>query len=300
MFRTNWMIAVVLLVACVPQVPAQGRLQSVRDDVRSADVKSTDSSQHARDNDDDSVIGSLLGGILAAQDDNGSSLGGALVVGSVLAPFIVPMSLLGDTYRERLNFTPYPYARGYRGYQILPTELAELYYDDPAVRVRRRNYGVRSSVENGNDFLGLNRFGGQLKVEHASRWGVVANWNWFHERWNCGCTDDTLLGDLNFTFRFAQNEIASMYTGLGMRIMTDRRQTDLGFNFTYGGDWFPVRPLVVSTAFDAGTLGNAGVIHVRGSIGAVWHGIELFGGYDFLRIGHTNLHGPLAGIRFWF
>jgi hypothetical protein len=166
--------------------------------------------------------------------------------------------------------------------------------------VQRDKWAVRVALENGNDFNGINRVGGQLKIENANRWGIVSNWNYFHERLSCGCIDETVIGDTNITFRFAQNEIVSLYSGLGFRMIADRRQSDFGFNFTYGGDWFPVRPLIVSGVFDAGTLGYAGVVHGRATMGAIWHGCEVFAGYDFLRIGNANLQGPMAGVRYWF
>ena len=83
-------------------------------------------------------------------------------------------------------------------------------------------------------------------------------------------------------------------------MLSDRKQTDFGFNFSYGGDLFPRRPWVISTSIDAGNLGSAAVFHARGSVGAIWHGCEFFTGYDFLRVGSTNLQGPMAGVRFWF
>jgi hypothetical protein len=109
-----------------------------------------------------------------------------------------------------------------------------------------------------------------------------------------------VIGDVNLTLRFAQNEVASMYAGLGFRTLADRDRSDFGINFTYGGDWFPARPLVVSGAVDAGTLGGAGVFRGRATAGAVFNGWEVFAGYDYLRIGDVRLHGPLVGVRLWF
>jgi hypothetical protein len=287
-------------------VTAQGgRLQQVREDARSAaSTPSSDSSSSAAksssDANDDSILGALLAGLLAVEGDNGNSDGGMVLAYTVIAPFYLPAAALGDRYRDRLYFAPHPYAGVYPGFQLLRVGFAEIDYTDGFADVPRRHWSVRLAMENGNDFTGLNRVGGQLKIEHTRRWGITSNWNWFHEKLGCGCTDETLLGDTNITFRFAQNEIASMYTGLGFRMLTDRRQTDYGFNFTYGGDWFPVRPIVVSANIDAGTLGHAGVFHARCSVGAIWRGVEVYGGYDFLRIGATNLQGPMAGVRFWF
>lgn len=301
MIRAAWAISIALVLLGAANADAQGgKLQSVRDDVRSPSSTDSGSSSGRPADDNDSLLGAFLAGLFTAQDDDGNFVGGLVLVYTVIAPFYLPAAMLGDNYRQSLSFVPHPYANGYRGYQILPLELADQFYETETGSVRRKTWAVRLAIENGNDFSGLNRFAGQVKVEHASRWGFVTNWNYFYERLSCGCVDETVIGDANVTFRFAQNEIASMYTGLGFRVLTDRRQTDFGFNFTYGGDWFPMRPFVVSGVFDAGNLGNAGVIHARGSVGAIWHGCEIFTGYDFLRIGSANLQGPMAGVRFWF
>jgi hypothetical protein len=91
-----------------------------------------------------------------------------------------------------------------------------------------------------------------------------------------------------------------MHAGLGARLLFDRRTTQGGFNFLYGADFFPVDPVVLSTQIDLGNLPHAFVFHARGTVGWQLGRFELFGGYDFLRIGSTNFQGPLAGLRLWF
>jgi hypothetical protein len=91
-----------------------------------------------------------------------------------------------------------------------------------------------------------------------------------------------------------------MYAGLGCRLLTDDRDTRAGVNFVYGGDWFPARPLVVSASCDLGNLDAAFVVRARATVGAAWRRWEVFGGYDFLRIGSVNLQGPMLGLRVWF
>jgi hypothetical protein len=298
MIRPVWLLTIGLALLSATELAAEGRLQQVRDDARSSSSDPGKSS--TGENDDDSWLGSLLCALLSSTDENGTSAGGLALAGAWLAPFYVPACLLGDDYNCRLNFTSYPFADGFRGYQILPPEIAHQFYDADVTDAPYKSWAVRVTMEEGNDIRGLNRVGALLKFEHASRFGVTSNWNWFTERLGSGRYDQTWINDTNLTFRFAQNEVASLYTGLGFRVLTDRHTSDGGINFTYGGDWFPVRPLVVSGVFDVGTLGSAGVIHGRASVGAVWHHGELFTGYDFLRIGSVNLQGPMIGVRVWF
>jgi hypothetical protein len=90
-----------------------------------------------------------------------------------------------------------------------------------------------------------------------------------------------------------------MRSGLGAAWFADDIETNVGFHFTYEGDWFPVQPWVVSTEFDAGRLGSAWTIHTRATIGLQWHGTEFFTGYDHLSIGSENVDRFVLGVRFW-
>jgi hypothetical protein len=211
-------------------------------------------------------------------------------VGAGLVVFGVPPLLLGDAYNETFYYAPYPYAGNYCGYQFL----------DRATEFPLKTWALRFTLENGNDFDGVNRLAGQFKFEHESRWGILSSWNYYHENLGGGQTDDSLFSSTNVTFRFAQHQNASMYTGLGLNVLSGRQQTNCGVNFTYGGDWFPMDPVIVSAQIDLGTLGDAWLYHARVSVGAIYHGCEFFVGYDFLRIGSTNVQGPMAGVRFWF
>ena len=225
------------------------------------------------------------------------SLGGLAIAAVLVTMHGLPIVCTGG-YGEPMLFAPHPYACNYCGYQLHSVCLTPDEQQDSS-EVPRKSWAVRLSIENGNDFAGMNRVGGQLRIEHDSRWGIITNWNYFHEN-QAGRTDETLIGDTNLIFRFAQCEIVSFYSGLGFRVLTDQKQSDFGFNFTYGSDWFLMQPFVASTSIDLGTLGGAGVFHTRASVGALYHGCEFFVGYDFLRIGGTNLQGPMAGMRFWF
>jgi hypothetical protein len=99
-------------------------------------------------------------------------------------------------------------------------------------------WAVRLSLEDGNDCNGLNRVGGRLDIDTAWRFGLQTNWNWFHEDLGGGRSDETVLGDINLTYRFAQAHWLDMYAGLGGRILSDRHATRGGFNFLYGANLF--------------------------------------------------------------
>ncbi|HTN77247.1 MAG TPA: hypothetical protein VL096_18440 [Pirellulaceae bacterium] len=86
-------------------------------------------------------------------------------------------------------------------------------------------------------------------------------------------------------------------SGIGVAWLGDARQLDAGFNFTYSGDFYPVKPLVLSGELDAGWVGEAWMIHLRSTIGVQWRQVELFTGYDYREIGQTQLDGWVSGVR---
>lgn len=59
-------------------------------------------------------------------------------------------------------------------------------------------------------------------------------------------------------------------------------------------------PWIISTVFDGGTLGHAGLFRLRLTGGVVFHGVEAFAGYENLDIGRTDINSVVTGLRFWF
>ncbi len=295
----NRMLAALLivsgLVSC-PRLPAQdGRLEKLRKDVRGDETaQESDAPKKAADSHDSSDPECDFWAQLCAE-----ALARPLfAIGA--APFWLPHAALGDDLCTYRYFCAHPYQAGYPGYLVLNPAASAEWMQAWGEHIQPRVWAARLSIEDGNDFDGLNRLGGQALLETSSRFGVLANWNWYRERLPCGCVDQTCIGDINLTYRFAQSECAEMRVGLGARVLSDSALTDWGVNVHYGGDIFPVQPLVLSGAVDFGNLGSAFVVHTRASAGVLYRGWELFAGYDFLRVGCVNLQGPLVGLRFWF
>jgi hypothetical protein len=283
------LLALLALLGLPAALPAQGLLEQVRSEVN---TPAKPSGRHDKNGKEGK----------SGEDDSWGDLYGPIVGAVLLAPFAVPHILLHDELDVEGYFRPYPYSGDGPGYLWMLREGSALSPDAKAQfdEMHLGGWAGQLWLENGNDFRGLNRTGGTLVLDTWTRVGLRTSWNYFLERLPCGCWDDMLVGDVNLTFRFAQHECVSMYFGVGGRILTDAYTTKGGFNFTYGADVFPVRPVVVSALLDAGTLGSAGVFHARGTVGYCFERWEAFAGYDFLRIGSVNLQGPLVGLRLWF
>jgi hypothetical protein len=151
-----------------------------------------------------------------------------------------------------------------------------------------------------DNFDSLNGIYGQLLIETAPRIGVQTSVHAFWENLGDNRFDHLTLGDCNLIYRFAQHPRGQMRMGIGANWMTDPAQTDLGFNFTYGGDFFPCKPLVFSTKIDWGTLGHAGLFRFRTTTGLTFRNFEPYIGYEYSDIGTTQDNFFISGVRIWF
>jgi hypothetical protein len=159
---------------------------------------------------------------------------------------------------------------------------------------------LRTRIEYADSFDDVSRIGGQVLWDTASRWGIDAQADYLREVRTDTGTDQLWLGDANVVYRFAQSPRLQMRTGLGVNWLADREGTDLGFNFTYGGDLFIARPWIASAEIDWGWLGSAGLFRGRTTLGVHWRRCEFYTGYEYLDIGRTHSNRLLGGVRFWY
>jgi hypothetical protein len=309
----RWVWGLVVGIALYPiQVQAQGVLERARQAPPSAPISGSpppssksEPSPHPTNSSDSNAFNPFSGD---SSDDEAllgwlclaglGTFGAAAVAAS---PFYLPGMLVGDNFTSGGYFPAYPYAPGRAGYQIIDPHWGEAATEDEAGNAGfPRNWALRLSGEDGNDFRGLNRANVRLFVDMKTRLGFMTNWNFLQESDGNGHFDHTTLGDTEMTYRIAQSETLQAFTGLGFRVRTDDINTRWGFNVYYGVDWYPVQPMIVSTSLDIGSIGDQWVFHGRGTVGVAHHHFELFGGYDFMRLGTANLQGPLVGLRFWF
>jgi len=259
----------------------EGTLGGVREDVR-----------EDRSGDSDSFGGSKSEGHSKHDDDSCKTSDdtpwGKLILFGLTAPFWMPHTLLEDDYANVGYFPDYPYADGV---------LGDLTIENPT---QGNLWSGQLIVDDSYNFDQVNRVHSQLRIDTAARFGFEAETTWLHEQLAGHATDELWIGNAALTFRFSQSSRAQFRSGLGMRWLSDDQSTDLGFSFLYGADFFPAGPWVISTVFDTGTLGSAGVLHARATGGVQFHRFEVFGGFDYLRIGHADIAGPVAGVRLWF
>ena len=211
-------------------------------------------------------------------------------------PYWAPAVALGDDFismRGYFAHYPHQYDLGYM--MIDPFKAHGL--AGPRVPYA---WSVRASGEYGTNFNHLEWIGGRLLVDSRWRLGLDSDVRYLLEERPGRPSDDLWFGDTNLVYRFAQSERLQLRSGLGMNFLSDDRQNDAGFNFTYGGDWFPSRPWVLSAEIDLGTLGHTHAYHFRGTAGVSCGVGEAYAGYDYYDIGRTQVAGLVAGLRLWY
>jgi hypothetical protein len=207
---------------------------------------------------------------------------------TLLAPFTLPHLALEGESIEAYGYPEHPYDRS----------AGFLRDEDPSAHTR--SWSVQLVAEGGRDFDGVTRWSARGLAEWDSRIGVAADIHVLDERVGSD-TETAVLDDVQITFRFAEHPRAQMRFGIGARLYHFDNDTDGGIVFTYSGDVFPVKPLVVSYELSAGNLGSASALGARLTAGAMtWQDIELYAGYDYLDIGSTTIQGPLLGLRYWW
>jgi hypothetical protein len=284
---------------------AQGLLQNLRDDVRSASGDSVPDGRKgdepAKKQRDEHCHGSSNWSDDEDEDDAETSLVlglAKLAFWAAASPVWLPRSLIDDTSFDPACFARYPYRCDLDGFMTPDTEFMQQQY--PWLESDRYPWLLRVGGEYGGDFDDLSRAGGQVLFDTASRWGMDAEANFLREQSPADPRDQLWLGDVNLVYRFAQSPKLQMRTGLGMNWLADEFGSDFGFNFTYSGDFFPADPWIVSAEIDWGKLGHAGLFHSRATVGVHYHRLEVYAGYDYLDVGDTQINTAVSGVRVWY
>jgi hypothetical protein len=321
--------AMVLLFLCVAAAPAAGQndLATIRAEVQGtqpqaiAPPQNPSPSRNVYDPEKDQEDNAA-----AAFFNNG---GWAIVGGTLLAPYWGPRAILHDescdAYFPKFPYNDTPgYLTSESWIQCYPADklLAGLKKDaeqspwsssgGSATEPPDESLALLSPDRTGrcwacqfradylSDFHNLDGVAAQFLVETTSRWGVETSVEYFNEHLLNDGNDHLLLGDCNVTYRFAQHPRAQMRVGVGLNWLNDASRTDFGFNCTYGGDFFPAKPWVLSAEIDGGTLGDAGLFRFRTTAGVLLDRFETYVGYEYLDIGSTRCNFLIAGLRVWF
>ncbi len=205
-------------------------------------------------------------------------------------PFWIPSKWVQDDYSATGYFPAYPYRDGIDGYLMI----------EPWLPSESSSFSLQLRTEYADDFDSISRIGTRMLLDTSTRFGIDGEVNHWRETLAAGQHDDLWTGDANLVFRFAQSRQLQMRSGLGLSWLADDLGGDIGFNFTYQGDYMPRKPWIISGELDLGKLGDATLIHGRVTGGLQWQRAELFIGYDYYELGQVELRGFISGLRLWF
>lgn len=229
------------------------------------------------DEDEAQDLDSMLGGLV-----------GRLALWAASTPFTVPRAVVGDESFEAGYHLRYPYLHD-RDAAIVDG----LYSIEGA-----KQFMLRVNAEHIDDFSALSSTGGGLLLDTSHRWGLESQFHYRREDTQT-LADELWTGDTNIVFRFAQSEQLQMRAGVGCNWLADEVDSEFGFNATYGGDWFPLKPFIISHELDWGKLGSATLFHGRVTAGVNYHRLETYVGYDYYDVGPADIAGMVAGVRLW-
>jgi hypothetical protein len=288
------LVAVLTVLLCLGTAATAGELQTAREETRKKRTNSNgekDRRAQAYDDEEPSFLGFLFeafcDGVCTVFWEG--SLGRTSVYSETYDHYgrlrysrfyVVPLS---DAY-----FARYPYADGFDGFMMDECWVAT------------RSWSSRVAFEYADNFDDLQRWSGKALTESSRGWGLDAQWSRYREDLGGGQRDWLDFGDVNALLRVYESERSQWRLGLGMNWLDDRAATNFGLNLTARADLYTRPPWVVSGEYDIGTIGSAVTHHGSLSLGLLVRRFELYGGYDYRRIGSASLHGPVFGVRIWF
>lgn len=289
------------------------------------DDRAADSSDDLEEDDDDDF---------GEEDEDESSDCGefceAFVRWMLGAPWTVPYELLREEPSPHFAYARYPYQGG-PGYlrAWVPGEAPqppdfEVYPRSPSHPTSppsgTRTWALTTALEAGSNFSGVRQAGATARLFTPLPLELEARFYYFVEQSTVTDAEQNVkpesdwasLSNLNLSFRFAATRSVQFRTGIGYQHWFEDQESQSeealtvaerhrpGFQFHYGFDAYPGRPVTLSGEARVGNLGAALVLEARGTLGAALGPVELFGGYQALNIGGIGLGGPLVGVRgYW-
>jgi len=262
-----------------------GKLKDVRREVRRPRPSKTNTARQPRSN-------------YQPSNSNDDGLGAIIALYIFTAPWWLPHTLTGDRFGRTYAFPAAPYANGIDGY-VRFADMGHTRKDATGRAYLGGGGALRMRLESG--WLGpdLSRLTVGGRLSSSQRIGLETEWTLYSEFLTGNVSDRLWLGDVNVSFIFAQNPWVQFHSGLGVRVMNDDIQTDVGFNFTYGLDLYVAKPVIISASIDMGGLGEAFVTHLKAHAGIILGTVEVYAGYDRIDVGRSVFGGPIIGIRSW-
>ncbi len=273
----------VCLVLWSPTLAMGGRLEDIRKDSESKSIKSSEETSTHMDLFDEKPP--------KTEAENALALMILFVMGGFV--FAMPHYGVHDDFSNMHFYPEFPYQESD---EQTKTNYLLL---DKSKDSEEKKVGGRVGVIQEKDFHGMSLTRVPMILNTSYRVGLQGSLNYLSEQLDGNKLDRLSLHDINLVLQFAENRFMQMRSGLGRRFLSGGAHEE-GLNFIYSIDVFPVRPLLVSSTFEVGTIGKTVVRRFSANAGFIYNRIELNAGYDILTIGGTVLKMPNIGLSLWY
>ena len=159
--------------------------------------------------------------------------------------------------------------------------------------------GTRLRFDYSEDYGDEIRIHGQLMTQLTGQLGLDAEATWYDKNRNSDVTGELWTGDANLVYKLDVSRVALRFGG-GAAYTLEDGNADVGYNLTYGTDFYIRRPFLVSGEIDWGQISQDQLFHWRVTVGFVYGSLEIFGGYDSYELGEFEIDGPVAGLGIVF
>lgn len=257
---------------------------------RSSKNRNAERSRHHHHDDcedQNNFLGSLITAFLATGNDDSTT------ENSIRSPSSsndIQYELYNDSQTTSSNFFSYPYQAGDG---ILNQSNSDSF-------VSRNQINFQTSFWFSPANRNLDSWNGKFRLDSLSGWGGDIHWAHLREQSPGVATDSLNLIDINLTGVWLESEVFLVRSGFGINIMSDRVGTQADYNLTTSADLFPIKPVVISFEVDHGELGSIHQTHLAGTLGVSLRHVEAFAGYEYRKIGPTEIKGPMYGLRIWY
>lgn len=224
---------------------------------------------------------------------------GLIVVGIILIPvgaaWLGMQTVAPDGVPSDVGLAGVPYVQSHPGW------LGDQRNGGPT-----RLVGAQVQSEFGMIERDLQRYGIGARLWITAFAQISTDYHRYFEQRGSGGHDTLTVGCTDLSLGIPLTSRGHLHLGVGVLTYHDEVGTESGAAFAGGFDLFPVRPLVVSVAGNAGSIGSdaeegrTSLRMLRASLGACIDRFEIYGGWQGTWIGQVRLSGPMAGLRVWF
>lgn len=245
--------------------------------------------RHDDDDDDSNILGNILGAVLFGSGSESESSSNSSMGNNLSEPDHqgdIDYEIYSESSSEpELSFSQFPYETG-----------DGIMLDSNVGQASQGKFAFWY----GTDFDDIDSWNTQIRFDNSDTIGFDFQWTHLREKL-AGLPSDSLnLMDFNLTVPWVKSESMIVRVGGGINLLSDSIGTEVDYNLTMSADFFPTKPVVIGFEIDHGEIGSTHQTHLLSTVGLNWRQVEFMTGYEYRKIGLTEIKGPILGMRLWW